>query len=181
MGPPETSGTREAFAELALESGCMSFDLVRSLAGRDRDKLAELCWPIRADGAYIEAGEDDEVIAAALEQDPSLIGIFGYHFYDVHRDRLQAIPFEGVHPDPEGIATARYLLSRPLYVYFKRAQADAEPAIARYITEITSDDAWSDAGYLKAAGMVPMLEGERQKYAYIAQNRIEPGCPPFCR
>lgn len=129
------------------------------------------------DGITLATGAD----AADIQKDPDLIGIFGFHFYDASREQLKAIPIDGVAPSLSGIADGSYALSRPLYVYFKKTNLERLPGIERYIQEFTSEPAWSETGYLRADGLIPMLLEERQKYAYIADNLVDPGCPPFCR
>jgi phosphate transport system substrate-binding protein len=181
MGPTQTSGTRDAFAELALEAGCGLFPEVRQAAGRDRKKLGEICRTIRADGVYREAGEDDDSLAQALVADPGLIGIFGYHVLETHQDRLKAVAVDGELPSRSGIASGQYPLVGELFVYYKRSNLERLPAIARYVDEFTSEQAWGEQGYLPNAGLVPLRLDERRKYAYIADNHVDPGCPPFCR
>jgi phosphate transport system substrate-binding protein len=181
LGPPQTSGTRDAFAELALEAGCGLFPEVRQAAGRDRKKLGEICRTIRADGVYRDAGEDDAALVESLVADPGLIGIFGYHFLEANKTRLKAVAVDGELPSRDGIASGQYPLGRGLYVYYKKSSLERLPAIGRYVDELTSEGAWGEQGYLLNGGLVPMMLDERQKYAYIADNHVDPGCPPFCR
>lgn len=181
LGPPKSSGTRDAFAELAMESGCGQFEVIRQMFGRDRDRFKATCDAIRTDGAYREAGEDDEAIVAELLKDPRLIGIFGFHFLDENKPRLKAVPIEGVEPSLRSIGLGTYVLARPLFVYFKKSSLGNLPGIQRYVQEFTNEEAWSEKGYLKEDGLIPMLLAERQKYAYIAANLVDPVCPPFCR
>jgi phosphate transport system substrate-binding protein len=180
LGPPKSSGTRDAFAELAMEAGCGQFKVVRDMTKRDRDRFASVCDSIRTDGAFREAGENDDVIVSELLRDPKLIGIFGFHFLESNKPNLKAATIEGVSPSLQSIADGTYPLARPLFVYFKKANLDRVPGIWRYVQEFTSENAWSEKGYLKKDGLCPMLLEERQKYAYIAENLVDPGCPPFC-
>lgn len=90
-------------------------------------------------------------------------------------------PCSGVAPTREALSSGHYPLGRPLFVYYKRASLDAFPTVNRYVDELASEPAWSGNGYLRQDGPVPMMLDERQKYAYIADNHVDPGCPPFCR
>jgi phosphate transport system substrate-binding protein len=118
---------------------------------------------------------------AELLKDPGLIGIFGFHFLESHKPRLKAVPVEGVEPSLRSIGVGTYVLARPLFVYFKKVSFDRLHGIQSYVQEFTNEEAWSEKGYLKEDGLIPMLLEERQKYAYIAANLVDPACPPFCR
>jgi phosphate transport system substrate-binding protein len=181
LGPPRSSGTRDAFVELAMQPGCGQFQAVRDRFGRDREAFARVCGTIRTDGVYREAGEDDDLIVTELLRDPKLIGIFGVHFLEANKPRLKAVRVEGTEPSLAAIATGNYVPARPLFVCFKKSNLDGFPSVQRYVQEFTSEEAWSEQGYLKDDGMIPMLLSERQKYAYIAKNLVDPSCPPFCR
>jgi phosphate transport system substrate-binding protein len=180
LGPPATSGTRDAFGELAMEAGCGLFNEVRQAAGRDRKQLARICRNIRKDGVYQETGDDDSALAKALTDDPSLIGIFGYSVLQSGAGRLRAIAVDGEIPTRETVASGSYPLGRGLFVYYKRANLERLPAIGGYVDELTSEEAWSESGYLQKAGLVPMTLDERRKYAFIADHHVDPVCPPFC-
>jgi phosphate transport system substrate-binding protein len=181
LGSAASTGTRDSLAELGLEAGCAQLEAVRRLTGRDRHRMATLCRPLRDDGAWRELAGTDADLAQALRADPQAVGVTAWHSLTVDHAGLKALPVEGVPPSPMAIATGVYALTRPIYVYFKKTDLESLPAIQRYVAEITSDSAWGDHGYLTAAGMVPMMVDERQKYGYIAEHWIDPACPPFCR
>jgi len=181
LGSAAATGTRDTLAELGLEAGCAQIEAVRRITGRNRHRMAELCRPLRGDGAWRELPGGDAELTEALRADPQAIAVTGWHTLARHRDGVRALAVEGVPPSQLAIATGVYPLTRPVYVYFKKANLESLPAIQRYVAEVTSDDAWGEAGYLSAAGMVPMMVDERQKYGYIAEHWVEPACPPFCR
>jgi phosphate transport system substrate-binding protein len=181
IGSAAATGTRETLAELGLEAGCAQIDAVRRIAGRNRHRMAELCRPLREDGAWRELPGTDADLAQALRADPQAIAVTGWHSLTSSRAGLRTLAVEGVPPSPLAIATGVYALTRPLYVYFKKTNLESLPAVQRYVAEVTSDDAWGEHGYLTAAGLVPMMLEERQKYGYIAEHWVEPACPPFCR
>jgi phosphate transport system substrate-binding protein len=181
LGSAANTGARDSLAELGLEAGCAQMETVRRLTGRDRHRMAALCRPLREDGAWRELAGTDADLAQALRADPQAVGVTAWHSLAVDRAGLKALPVEEVPPSPMAIATGVYALTRPIYVYFKKTDLESLPAIQRYVAEVTSDSAWGDHGYLTAAGMVPMMVDERQKYGYIAEHWIEPACPPFCR
>lgn len=164
LGPPPTSGTRDAFAELALEGGCKTFGWIKGMKKKDKKKYKAVCHAIREDGAYREAGENDVLIVRKLEANPDAFGVFGFSFLDQNEDRVQGSIVDGVEPTFENIAEGKYPVSRPLYFYIKKAHAEMIPGIKEYITEFTSDKAWGEEGYLVDKGLIPMPEEERNKF-----------------
>ncbi|HEX6994243.1 MAG TPA: PstS family phosphate ABC transporter substrate-binding protein [Gammaproteobacteria bacterium] len=160
LGPPPTSGTRDAFLELAMEGGCGTFELIRSLG--DDERLVA-CHTLREDGAYVEAGENDNLIVQKLNANPNALGIFGYSFLDQNGDRVRAVAIDGVEPTFETIADSRYPISRPLYFYVKKAHVGVIPGIEGYLREFMSEAAAGDYGYLSDLGLVPLRENERRE------------------
>ncbi len=173
LGPPPTSGTRDAFVELAMEGGCKSFDWVKSMKKSDKKRYKSVCHTVREDGAFIEAGENDNLIVQKLEKNPSALGIFGFSFLDQNSDKVQGAAVNGVEPTFDAIADGSYPVSRPLFFYVKKAHVGKVPGIAEYLTEFTSEKAWGDDGYLSEKGMIPMPEDERRKFADDARNLNE--------
>jgi phosphate transport system substrate-binding protein len=161
LGPPPTSGTRDAFVELAMEGGCMQFDWIAALKKNDEQQYKSVCHTIREDGAYIEAGENDNLIVQKLETNPSALGIFGFSFLDQNADKVQGAAVDGVMPTFESIADGSYPISRPLFLYIKKAHVGMIPGIAEFLHELSSDKAWGDEGYLADKGLIPMPEEER--------------------
>jgi phosphate transport system substrate-binding protein len=164
LGPPPTSGTRDAFAELALEGGCKTFSWIKAMKNKDTRKYKAICHAIREDGAYIEAGENDVLIVRKLEANPDSFGVFGFSFLDQNADRVQGSMVDGVGPTFENIAEGTYPVSRPLYFYVKKAHAAMIPGIKGYIKEFTSEKAAGEEGYLIDKGLIPMPEKEREKF-----------------
>ena len=161
LGPPPTSGTRDAFNELALEGGCKTFPDLAALKKSDKGRYKEICHAVREDGAYIEAGENDNLIVQKLVANPDALGIFGFSFLDQNTDRVQGNSVDGVAPTFEAIADGSYPVSRSLYVYVKGAHADSIPGIRDYIQEFTSEKAVGEEGYLADRGLIPAPEAER--------------------
>jgi len=162
LGPPPTSGTRDAFVELAMEEGAKEFAWIKAL--KDKKKFAAIAHTIREDGAYVEAGENDNLIVQKLEANPNAVGIFGFSFLDQNMDKLQGSFVDDVQPTFDAIADGEYSLSRPLFFYVKKAHADVIPGIKEYLQEFTSEKAWGPDGYLSEKGMIPMPDAERAKY-----------------
>ncbi len=160
LGPPPTSGTRDAFLELVMEPGCKAFSWVGAL---ERDAYLAACHTLREDGRYIEAGENDNLIVQKLESNPRAVGIFGYSFLEQNSDKVQGAHINGVEPEFDTIADGTYPVSRPLYFYVKKAHVGVIPGIREYLNEFTSDSAWGDYGYLADKGLIPLSEGERAK------------------
>ncbi len=168
LGPPPTSGTRDAFAELAMEGGCKTFDWVKALKKSDKSAYKSLCHTIREDGAYIEAGENDNLIVLKLLANPDAMGIFGYSFLEQNSDVLQGSVVNGVEPEFEEIAAGNYPIARSLYFYIKKAHVGVVPGLEAFLREFTSEDAWGDDGYLADKGLIPLSAEERK----IQANRI---------
>ena len=165
LGPPPTSGTRDAFSELALESGCMEIPWLKAKKETDEYFFRNVCRTVRQDGAYVEAGENDALIIQKLEQNPDAIGIFGFSYLDQNTDKVQAAVIEGQAPDFESIAQGRYAISRPLFFYVKKAHISFIPGIEAYIAEFISDKASGEGGYLVGQGLIPLPAAERRKLA----------------
>lgn len=165
LGPPPTSGTRDAFVELAMEGGCKSFDWVKALKKSDKTAYKALCHTIRQDGGYVEAGENDNLIVQKLAANPSAFGIFGYSFLEQNSDLVQGSIVEGVEPEFEEIAEGAYPIARSLFFYIKRSHVGIVDGLPEFLAEFTSDDAWGDEGYLTDKGLIPMTAGERKIWA----------------
>jgi len=162
LGPPPTSGTRDAFVELVMDKGCEAFEVFQTM---DKKAKKGACRTMREDGHFIEAGENDNLIVQKLNANPNAIGIFGFSFLDQNFDKLHGVKISGVEPTFENIADGSYPVSRPLFFYAKKAHIGSIPGIEEYLAEFTSDKAWGDEGYLADKGMIPMPVEERQKFA----------------
>ena len=169
LGPPPTSGTRDAFVELVMDEGCEQFDLIKNMP---KSEKKQACQSIREDGGYIEAGENDNLIVQKLDVNPDAFGIFGFSFLDQNTDRIQGSYIEGVQPTFEAIADGTYPVSRPLFFYIKKAHVGTIPGMTEYVGEFTSEKAWGPDGYLADKGMIPMPDDERAKYRKDAVELI---------
>jgi phosphate transport system substrate-binding protein len=161
LGPPPTSGTRDAFAELAMEGGCSAFPAITELKAKDENAYKALCQSVREDGKYIEAGENDNLIVQKLEANPKAVGIFGYSFLEQNEDKVQGSFVDGVEPSFESISSGKYSVSRPLFFYVKKAHVGVIPGLKEYIAEFTRDSTWGPEGYLADRGLIPMPDAER--------------------
>ncbi len=160
LGPPPTSGTRDAFAELAMEGGCQAFPFIKSWKEKDEPEYKRICQTVRDDGAYIEAGENDNLIVQKLGANKSALGIFGYSFLDQNPDKVQAAQVDGVEANMENIASNKYPISRPLFFYVKKGHIGLVPGIEEFIAEFTSNKAIGSEGYLIEKGLIPMPADE---------------------
>ncbi|WP_152205504.1 substrate-binding domain-containing protein [Marinobacter changyiensis] len=165
MGPPPTSGTRDAFVELAMESGCKQFDMIAQMEDENEDKFKSVCHSMREDGPFIEAGENDNLIVQRLAQDPETLGIFGYSFLMENSGQIQAASVNGVEPTPEAISSEDYPVARSLWFYVKKAHVGVVPGIPEYVAEFTSESTWGDNGYLVDVGLIPNPRNERMEIA----------------
>jgi phosphate transport system substrate-binding protein len=165
LGPPPTSGTRDAFVELVMDNGCKGVAEIEAI--EDKKAKAGACASIREDGAYIDAGENDNLIVQKLEANPMAVGIFGYSFLEQNEDKLQGSVMDGVEPTFDNIVAGKYEVSRTLYFYVKNQHEGQVPGIREFVAEFTSDKAAGEEGYLADKGMIPfpadMLKDVQQK------------------
>ena len=166
-GPPPTSGTRDAFGEVAMEKGCKGIPEYDA-AYPDEAKRHAACHILREDGHYIDAGENDNVIVQKLATNPDALGIFGYSFLEQNADKVQASEIDGVIPSFESIASGKYAVSRSLYVYAKGEHL-ARRGMKEFLTEVLSEDAAGEDGYMAIKGLIPLpakaREANREKLA----------------
>jgi len=156
LGPPPTSGTRDAFAELVLEGGCKKFPWIKAIKKQNKSKYKTICHSVREDHAYIEAGENDNLIVQKLTANPKAFGIFGFSFLDQNSDKLQGSIIDGKAPTFDAIADGSYPVSRPLYFYVKNAHVGKVPGILEFLKEFTSEAAMGEEGYLTDKGLIPL-------------------------
>ena len=161
LGPPPTSGTRDAFAELALEGGCKKFPSIKAMKKTDKNAFKKLCHTVREDGVYIEAGENDNLIISKLEDNSKALGVFGYSFLDQNKNKIQGSIVEDNTPTFENISSGKYPVSRSLYFYIKNAHVGKIPGISEYIAEFTSEKSFGTGGYLQEKGLIPSPDAER--------------------
>jgi len=170
-GPPATSGTRDALADLILAKGCDAVDPVaRRLAPRDPEAHRARCSRIREDGAYIDAGENDNLIVQKLQSNPNAIGIFGYSYLEENRDTVNGVPIDGVVPTYDAIADGRYPGARPLYIYVKQAHIDAIPGLRAFLDLYVAN--WGPQGPLVARGLIAAPPAVRARSAAIIAHQI---------
>ncbi len=160
LGPPPTSGTRDAFVELAMEGGCKSFAWIKAIKDQDESRFKQVCHTIREDGRFIEAGENDNLIVQKLKANRNAVGVFGYSFLEQNEDVVKGSVVDGVEPSFENIANGKYPVSRPLFFYVKKAHIGSIPGIAEYLKEFTSTKAMGEEGYLADRGLVPLPPAE---------------------
>ncbi|MBW2286907.1 MAG: substrate-binding domain-containing protein [Deltaproteobacteria bacterium] len=164
LGPPPTSGTRDAFNELALEGGCKTFPDVAALEKTDKARYKQVCHSIREDGAYVEAGENDNLIVQKLRANDAAFGVFGYSFLDQNGDVIQGSVIDGIAPTFDAISSGDYPVSRSLYFYVKVAHVDSIPGMKEYLVEFTSEKAYGEFGYLADKGLIPSPKVEREQF-----------------
>jgi phosphate transport system substrate-binding protein len=170
LGPPPTSGTRDAFVELAMEGGCKNFPWIKATKGSDKSQYKNICHSIREDGVYVEAGENDNLIIQKLQKNPDALGIFGFSFLDQNADIVKGSLVGGAEPEFETIASGEYPISRPLYFYVKKAHVTEIPGMAEFLTEFTSEKAMGQEGYLTDKGLIPL---DRDKYRKVKKDVLE--------
>ena len=160
LGPPPTSGTRDSFHELYMENGCRSYPWINTLRGMDEKRFRRICHTMREDGAFIEAGENDNLIVQKIEANPNSLGIFGFSFLEENLDKLRGLKIDGVEPTFETIASGKFPASRPLFIYVKKAHIGVIPGLKEFMDEYVSDKAIGAEGYLSDKGLVPLPKAD---------------------
>jgi phosphate transport system substrate-binding protein len=163
LGPPPTSGTRDAFVELVMEGGCKKFEWIKALKVQDNNRYKSACHTVREDGVFIEAGEQDNLIVNKLRNNTDALGIMGFSFLDQNSDMVQGSSIDGVAPTFGAIADGSYPVSRPLYFYVKKVHIGIVPGIREFLDAYTTEDASGNDGYLTDHGLIPLPEIERTK------------------
>lgn len=181
LGPPPTSGTRDAFLELVMEAAAKGFGGYRDMKNADEQngtKDYEKVWKsIRQDGAYVEAGENDNLIVQKLEGNPNAIGIFGFSFLEENKDKIKPVLIGGVEPTYENIATGKYPASRSLYIYVKKAHIGVVPGIKEFLAEYVSPKAIGEDGYLIRKGLIAMPKEELEKVVKVVTDLTPMAAP----
>tara|TARA_R110000824_G_scaffold24452_12_gene86129 strand:- start:2095 stop:3138 length:1044 start_codon:yes stop_codon:yes gene_type:complete len=167
-GPPSTSGTRDALTELIMEVGCVTDPATKALKDSDKAEFEAICHEIRADGAYVDAGENDNLIVQKLKANPNSVGIFGYSFLEENLDSVRGIPVSGVNPTYDAIASGEYPGARPLFVYVKKQHVGVIPGLQDYMMEFIN--AGTRDGYLVSAGLIASPDGIRTKMTEVVRN-----------
>lgn len=179
LGPPPTSGTRDSFHELFMEKGAEAFESLKAMKKADeanKTKDFEKVWKsIRKDGAYVEAGENDNVIVQKLEANKDAVGIFGFSFLEENAAKLKGVSIEGVEPTYENISSGKYKGARDLYVYVKKAHVGVIPGLEKFVAEYVSEKAMGADGYLAGKGLValPKEAAEKMAKAAIAMETLK--------
>jgi phosphate transport system substrate-binding protein len=170
LGPPPTSGTRDSFVELVMEKGAEKFESLAALKAAD-PKAFEVVWKtMRSDGAFIEAGENDNLIVQKLEANPKAFGIFGFSFLEENEGKIKGAKVEGQVPSFETVASGDYKVARPLFIYAKKQHVGTIPGMAEFVAEYTSAKAIGEDGYLAAKGLIPLPKEEADKSAATAKD-----------
>ncbi|ATW04645.1 substrate-binding domain-containing protein [Sphingorhabdus sp. YGSMI21] len=167
-GPPSTSGTRDALTELIMEVGCVTDPATKALKDSDEEEFKAICHEVRADGAYVDAGENDNLIVQKLKANPNSVGIFGYSFLEENLDSVRGISVSGVNPTYEAIASGEYPGARPLYVYVKKQHVGVIPGLREYMLEFIN--AGSRDGYLVKAGLIASPDDIRTKMSDVVRD-----------
>jgi phosphate transport system substrate-binding protein len=171
-GPPTTSGTRDALGELIMTPPCEANPSLAAMKKSDEARFKAICTGVRSDGAYIETGENDNLIVQKLEGNPGTLGIFGYSYLEENADKLKGIAISGVVPTYQTISSFKYPGARPLYVYVKNAHVGAIPAVRAFVAEFTKESAFGPNGYLLRAGMVAAPNAVRARSQAAARGLV---------
>jgi phosphate transport system substrate-binding protein len=165
FGPPPTSGTRDAFVEIAMEGGAKKIPCLADLRGADKKAFKAASHTIREDGKWIDAGENDNALVQTLVNTPTAVGVFGYSFLDQNGDKIKGAKVDSAEPTFENIASGVYPVSRSLYFYMKKDHVGKTPGLQEYAMEFLSDSAAGEGGYLEEIGLVPLPAEERAAFA----------------
>ena len=169
-GPPPTSGTRDSLHELILSPGCETNGAAVALKKSNEAKYKQICHGLRQDGAFIEAGENDNLIVQKLAGNVNTLGFFGYSFLEENGSKVKGVAINGVMPTYESISSFKYPGARPLYVYVKNAHVGAIPAVRAFVAEFTKESAFGPNGYLRRAGLIASPNGIRARSQTTARG-----------
>ncbi len=172
-GPPPTSGTRDALGELIMSTGCETNAAMVALKKANEAKYKAICQGMREDGAFIEAGENDNLIVQKIEANAGTIGIFGYSYLEENANRVKGLTINGVQPTYDNISSFKYPGARPLYVYVKNAHVRAIPAVRAFVAEFTKESAFGPSGYLRQGGLIAAPNAIRAR-AQAAARTLTP-------
>ena len=172
LGPPPTSGTRDSFMELVMEAGAAKFESLEALKKSDAKAFEKVWKAMREDGAYVEAGENDNLIVQKLQANPNALGIFGFSFLEENASTIKDVSVDGVKASYESIADGSYKVARPLYVYAKKQHIGVIPGMKEFIAEYVSDKALGEDGYLSEKGLVT-LPGEQAENTRATADTLE--------
>ena len=167
-GPPPTSGTRDSFAELILDRGCNTDPSMQALKDQDEDRHKQTCTQIREDGAYIEAGENDNLLVQRVSENQGAVGVLGYSFLEENASRVRGIPIGGVAPTAETISNFTYPGARKLYIYVKGEHLGVIPGLREFLAAWTQG--WGPGGYLGQSGLIPLPDADRTAATQAVQN-----------
>ncbi|RVQ69247.1 phosphate ABC transporter substrate-binding protein [Croceicoccus ponticola] len=167
-GPPSTSGTRDALAELILTEGCKTDAATKALKETDEDRYEQICTEVRTDGAYVEQGENDNLIVQKLASNPAAIGVFGYSFLEENADKLRGLAVNGVEPTYDNITSNAYPGARSLYIYVKKQHLDAIPGLREYIS--TWVENWGKGGLFASKGMITSTDAVQAANSAAVKN-----------
>ncbi len=169
-GPPSTSGTRSSVEDLLMEPGCAANPAMAAMKKTNEARYNQICKTIRSDGAYVDAGENDNLIVQKLEMNPGTVGLFGYSYLEHNDKRLKGLALNGVQPTYETIASFRYPGARPMFMYIKNAHLRAIPGIRAYAAEFVREGTFGPKGYLRPAGLIALSDAQRQRSARMATS-----------
>jgi phosphate transport system substrate-binding protein len=169
-GPPPSSGTRDAFVELAIEAGARKFPTVDAIRSDNEATFKGKVDVLRKDGGWIDAGENDNVIVQTLTRTPGALGVFGYSYLEENMDKIKGASINGVKPTAGSIADGSYPLSRSLFIYVKKSMLTVTPGLKEFVAEFTSDAATGRGGYLASKGLVLLPPGQHDGQKAAAVN-----------
>lgn len=168
-GPPPTSGTRDAFVELAIEAGARKYPTIEDVRSNNEARFKQLVDPLRKDG-WVDAGENDNAIVGTLTKTPGSLGVFGWSYLEENMDKIKGMPVNGVRPTPATISDGSYPLARSLYIYVKKANLKVTQGLQDYVNEFVSDAATGRGGYLQSRGLIPLPAGQHDGQKAMAQS-----------
>jgi len=175
-GPPPTSGTRDAFVELAIEAGARKFPTADELRSNNEKRFKQIVDPLRNDG-WVDAGENDNAIVGTLTKTPGSLGVFGYSFLEENGDKVKGATVNGVRPTAQTISDGSYPLARSLYIYVKKANIGVTPGLQDFVNEFVSDAATGRGGYLQGRGLIPLPPGQHEAQKNAAKALPSMGRP----
>jgi len=158
LGPPPTSGTRDSLNELFIQKGCESDPAMKALKESNEDEHKDVCTKLREDGAFVEAGENDNLLVQKVSLDPATLGILGYSFLEENADKVKAVEINGSTPTAQSITDLSYPGARKIYIYAKGEHMQAKPLMRDFLASYAKMA--GSGGPLQRRGLVPFAAAD---------------------
>lgn len=154
--PGTKHGTREVFEDKVLLQGCKDTGAMAAMiaTGMSEHDAEDACISVRGGGITVDIDGDYTETLARVASNPNGIGVFGLAFYENNTDSLKVATIGGVEPMTDTIASGEYPVSRPLFMFIKKAHIGVIPGLKDFAEFFISNDIAGPYGPLSDYGLV---------------------------